>query len=182
MSIDGRGKPNQAIFSPRMSEELQSGRHYDWSGPFQFHHERFPVDQIHRIDFSIEQEFPDPTLADACVRVLTSDGKTGTCAHLSVFHDPEQLARDLRQLLGRDGIPAILNGGLETSWPSVALRDRLYGALIQQGFIVSLMLPFSDTLGSYTRAAVLTRDRVRTIRVPYGKSPLPEELTLFFPS
>lgn len=145
-----------------------------------FHYERFPVeDGTHVVDFCVVPEFNDPQTTDACVRVLTSDGVTGTISHLTVFHNPEAFVSDLVRLLGKSGVPAILNGG--QNWlPSKALRDRLSVALIRAGFILSDSPAHEDTLGQFSREAILRADRVLVTRRPYGESPA-EELTLYFP-
>lgn len=146
-----------------------------------FHYDRFPVEcGTHVVDFRVVPEFKDPQTTDACVRVLTSDGVTGTLSHLTVFHNPEAFVLDLVRRLGKSGIPAILNGGQGHWLPSKALRDRLYAAFLNAGFILSSEPAHEDTLGSFSRGAILTADRVFVTRKPYGELP-PEELTLYFP-
>lgn len=147
----------------------------------QFHNERFPVEcGTHVVDFRVTPEINDPYTTDACVRVLTSDGVIGTLSHLTVFHNPEAFVSDLVMLLGKSGVPAILNGGQGHWLPSKALRDRLCDALVNVGFILSSEPAHEDTLGSFSRSAILRVDRVLVTRKPYGESP-PEELTLYFP-
>lgn len=146
-----------------------------------FHYDRFPVECGTRVvDFRVVPEFKDPQTTDACVRVLTSDGIIGTLSHLTVFHNPEAFVLELTKLLEKSGVSVILNGGQGHWLPSKALKDRLAVALVGAGFILSDSPVHEDTLGSFSRAAILTADRVLVTRRPYGESPA-EELTLYFP-
>ncbi|OGD72130.1 hypothetical protein A3A84_01770 [Candidatus Collierbacteria bacterium RIFCSPLOWO2_01_FULL_50_23] len=146
----------------------------------QFYNERFPIEcGTHLVDFCSVSEFRDPHTANACVRVMTSDGVIGTLSHLTVFHNPEEFVLELALFIGKGGVSVILNGGED--WPpSRALRDRLRVALVEAGFKISGSPTHEDTLGSFSRDATLTADRVLVTRRPYGESP-PEELTLYFP-
>ena len=144
--------------------------------------ERFDVlKRTKTIDFSKESELIDPTTADACVRVCTSDGHVGSLSHLSVDENPEQFARDLRDFLGKDGIPAVLNGGMGNWEASIELVERLTQALIKNGFLLSKDPDSSDVLGQYSREATIKRDRVCVTRYAYCENPTPEKLSLKFP-
>lgn len=139
----------------------------------------------HVVDFTKMSYFTDPTAADACIAVMTSDGTTGTLSHLTIGHDPEQFASDLRALLGKNGIPVCLAGGLESIAPlpltSFGLANRLMAALKKEGFIVSPNDPHTDLFGYFTRKSELHPDRVVVNRTSYGPTSQIDIKVLEFP-
>lgn len=146
-----------------------------------FHYDRYPVDVGTKvIDFSILTGYSDPVIANACIRVLTSDGQFGSLSHLTVFHNPERFTADLAARLGKTNVPTILNGGDGDWMPSRILRVRLWDSLTKAGFILSNQSQHEDTLGKFSRGATLMSDKVLVSRVPFGTT-IPEEITLSFP-
>lgn len=143
--------------------------------------ERFKVSAYtHIVTFKDTPSFSDPIIANACVRVCTSDGKIGTLSHLGVSCNPIQFAIDLREFLNKNGVPVILNGG--SQWPpSYELTTRLYSALKDRGFKVPDSLDSLDVFGSYSRKATLEQHGVTVTRVPDCGSQQPEILFFKFP-
>lgn len=147
---------------------------------------RFDVpEDTHVVDFAKTPSFIDPMPADACIEVMTSDGTTGTLSHLTIGHDPEQFASDLKAFVGKNGIPVCLAGGLESpaSFPltSATLANRLTAALLKEGFIVSPDSPHADLFGYFTRTSELYPDRVVVNRTAYSPTPQTERKVLTFP-
>lgn len=147
---------------------------------------RFDVPEYtYVVDFAKTPSFIDPTAADACIEVMTSDRTTGTLSHLTIGNDPEQFASDLRALLGKKGIPVCLAGGLASTAPfpltSTGLADRLTAALFREGFLVSQHDPHADLFGYFTRTSELYPDRVVVSRTAYGPTPHTERKILTFP-
>lgn len=143
---------------------------------------RFNVQQrTHFIDFTQTPSFTDPTVANACIEVIT--GGVPTLSHLSVDHDPILFAQDLRDAIGRDGVPVCLSGGDMHFAPSYHLLLGLQDALSSSGFIVSRKQGHSDVMGFCGRRATVHPDKVIIERKNYlYEPPKIEEVTLQFPT
>jgi hypothetical protein len=149
------------------------------SKPFEL--SRFDVDnRTHFIDFTTEASFKDPMIANACIEVVT--GIVPTLSHLAIDHDPIRFAQDLRQAVGRDGIPVCLSGGEIHSGFSYQLLLGLQEGLTLNGFVVSREPDHSDVMGFYGRQATVYPDKVVVERKNYKfEPPKVDEVTLQFP-
>jgi hypothetical protein len=139
---------------------------------FSVHHKtvergRFEIEkETHIVDFSQVESFTDPTIANACVEVMTSDGAIGSLSHLTIFHDPEQFSHDLRDMLGNDGIPVVLAGGDLKFRESIQLVEGLLKHLKTKGFVVDRSR--ADLLGRCARQSTLYRDFVYVKQQQHG--------------
>jgi hypothetical protein len=134
----------------------------------------------HKIDFKNQRSFRDPRVANGCVEVATSDGRVGTLSHLSINISTRHFAKDLRNLVGKDGVSVCLSGGFE-SYDSINLVEGLKQDLKDEGFKVSDVS--NDVLGNCARRAEIFPDHVDVEKVDYADDKAPKKgiLKLLFP-
>lgn len=128
--------------------------------------QRYDVNtQTVKVNFAEQEQLMDDRWANACVRVHTSDGVTGTTSHLDIGSDPAQFATDLKANVGA-GLPVILEGGDSGSQQSRALQYRLHRELAKEGFIVAPLddITHNDIGGKIGRKAILRRSGVEVIK------------------
>lgn len=130
-----------------------------------------------RVSFDSNPETEGPMTANACVEVHTSDGREGTLTHLMIGTDTKAFAKDLRNMVGKSGVPTVLMGGDSNSNESNRLMFGLRRDLSEQGFNVA----DTDLGGNCGRRSVLRKDSVEVEVEDYQNgSPVLRRKTLFF--
>ena len=138
--------------------------------------------RTHFVNFKDTLFLTDPTIADACVVVLSSNGSFGSISHLTISDNYIQFALDLRRQLGNDDVRICLSGGLDTIPASMQLANGLISCLNTVGMVASSLPQYSDILGRFRRQATLYRDKVVVMRkLNYDEQPYRPNI-LRFPS
>lgn len=130
------------------------------------------------VDFSEVLSYTDPNTSDACVSVLSSDGRVGTLSHLQTNANVTAIADNLLSI-HKGPTPICLAGGSDSI--SRSLIAKIVETFRMRGFTLS-NLPASNSLGGslvYRRATIFP-DRVVVNCEPYSGKP--EVVNLVFPS
>ena len=138
-------------------------------------------ERIITIDFKTVTSFTDPSQADSCLVVVSSDGFLGTLTHLQVNTSVVEFVDNLSKIYAGKTASICLSGAGSPGEYRVAEVVR---ELKQRGFKVSLNKEHATTggLACYRRATVYS-DKVQVILSPYSgkKSDKKSEVTLSFP-